>query len=233
MAISPNRLGALDRRRRSGQGCPRGGGARFAEKGGGHAMAAGVTICREKLELFRSLSRRDAWAESVAQARKNARAGHRRPAHGRRLRAATGRETSKRPARSAPATRSRCSPCPNHRINEVNPFGVDHLRVRVQAGDGAKLELVGFRSAQTALGQALGQGEGRARPSGLRAVAGSLGRKTRVSARLVDMALCQPGRSIEQKCERAAGKACHRAEPTSIRPYFARSKPSAETAPIV
>lgn len=155
------------------------------EKGGGHAMAAGVTIKREKLDAFQAFLE-EALAEKVAQARKNTGLS----IDGLLTAGACAPRMVEELEKAGPFGAGNPEPVfalPDHRITEVIPFGADHLRIRVQAGDGAKLELVSFRSAQTALGQALGQGRGRAH------LACSLsldhwGGKPRVSARLVDMA---------------------------------------------
>jgi single-stranded-DNA-specific exonuclease len=157
------------------------------EKGGGHAMAAGVTLRRENLELFRAFLE-ETLANPVARARKNKGLC----IDGLLTAGACAPQLVEAFEKAGPFGAGNPEPVfalPDHRINEVSPFGVDHLRVRVQAGDGVKLELVSFRSAQTALGQALGQARGARAHLACALSLDYWGGKPRVSARLVDMAL--------------------------------------------
>jgi len=155
------------------------------EKGGGHAMAAGVTVRRDKLPAFQAFLE-EALAAPVAQARKGAGLS----IDGLLTAGACTPRLVEEMEKAGPFGSGNPEPVfvlPEHRITEVIPFGADHLRVRAQAGDGSKLELVSFRSAQTTLGQAVAQTRGRAHL----ACALSLdhwGGRPKVSARLVDMA---------------------------------------------
>jgi single-stranded-DNA-specific exonuclease len=162
-------------------------------KGGGHAMAAGVTIERGKLERFKAYLE-DAMAESVAKARANAGLA----VDGLLTASGCTPELVEEIEKAGPFGASNPEPVfvlPEHRILDVTPFGADHLRVRVQSGDGAKLELAAFRAAQGPLGAALSKARsGRAHL----ACALSLdhwGGRPRVNARLLDLAFCQPGRN--------------------------------------
>jgi single-stranded-DNA-specific exonuclease len=158
------------------------------EKGGGHAMAAGVTLKRERLEAFRAFIEATL-AEPVARARKNAGLC----IDGLLTAGACAPPLVEAFEKAGPFGAGNPEPVfalAEHRITEVSPFGADHLRVRVRAGDGAKLELVSFRSAQTALGQALlGQAKGARAHLACALSLDHWGGKPRVSARLVDMAL--------------------------------------------
>jgi single-stranded-DNA-specific exonuclease len=157
------------------------------EKGGGHAMAAGVTVKREKLDVFRAFLE-EVLAEPVARARKGAGLA----IDGLLTAGACAPPLVEAFEKAGPFGAGNPEPVfalPDHRIADVIPFGADHLRVRVQSGDGAKLELVSFRSAQTALGQALGQARGVRAHLACALSLDYWGGKPRVSARLVDMAL--------------------------------------------
>ncbi|MCW2286781.1 single-stranded-DNA-specific exonuclease [Rhodoblastus acidophilus] len=157
------------------------------EKGGGHAMAAGVTVRREKLEAFRAFLE-EALAEKVAQARKSSGLA----IDGLLTAGACAPNFVEAFEKAGPFGAGNPEPVfalPDHRITEVIPFGVDHLRVRVQAGDGAKLELVSFRSAQTVLGQAVAQAKGMRAHLACSLSLDFWGGRPKVSAKLVDMAL--------------------------------------------
>ncbi|MCW2273631.1 single-stranded-DNA-specific exonuclease RecJ [Rhodoblastus acidophilus] len=157
------------------------------EKGGGHAMAAGVTVRREKLDAFRAFLE-ETLAEKVAQARKTSGLA----IDGVLTAGACAPNFVEAFEKAGPFGAGNPEPVfalPDHRITEVIPFGVDHLRVRVQAGDGAKLELVSFRSAQTVLGQAVGQAKGMRAHLACSLSLDFWGGKPKVSAKLVDMAL--------------------------------------------
>ncbi len=82
---------------------------------------------------------------------------------------------------------------PEHKIVDVMPFGADHLRVRVQSGDGAKLELAAFRAASGPLGAALAKGKGERAHLACALSLDHWGGKARVSARLLDLAFCRMG----------------------------------------
>ena len=76
--------------------------------GGGHAMAAGLTVARERAARSREIPRRAHRAAARRRARR-ARARHRRRPGARRRDAGAGRHDRARRARSAPATRCRAS----------------------------------------------------------------------------------------------------------------------------
>ncbi len=160
-------------------------------KGGGHAMAAGVTIRREKLDEFRSYLEA-AMAESVAQARKNAGLA----VDGLLTASACTPNLVEEIEKAGPFGSGNPEPVfilPEHKIIEVIPFGDDHLRIRVQAGDGARLELAAFRAAKGPLGAALAQARGERAHLACTLSLDHWGGKARVKARLVDLAFCLKG----------------------------------------
>ncbi len=122
-------------------------------KGGGHAMAAGATLAKERLGEWRAYLE-EALAAPVARARAEASlhidaavtAG-----------AATA-ELAHRLEAAGPYGSGNPEPVfvlPRHRVTDVMAVGADHLRVRAVAGDGSAIEAIAFRAAGKALGDAL------------------------------------------------------------------------------
>ena len=158
-------------------------------KGGGHAMAAGVTVRRDKLDAFKAYLEQ-AMAEPVAQARKNAGL----KVDGLLTASACTPALVEEIEKAGPFGAGNPEPVfvlPEHKIVEVIPFGADHLRVRVQSGDGAKLELAAFRAASGPLGAALLKGKGERAHLACALSLDHWGGKARVSARLLDLAFCR------------------------------------------
>jgi single-stranded-DNA-specific exonuclease len=161
--------------------------AGIAIKGGGHAMAAGVTLAREKLGDFRAFLE-ERLAAPVASARLDAglvvdaavAAAAATPALVRSIEAA------------GPFGAGNPEPLfalPRHRLTEVFPVGADHLRLRAVAGDGQPIEAIAFRAAGKPLGEGLALAKG-----GLVHLAGTLsinsyGGRERTQLRVVDAAV--------------------------------------------
>ncbi len=129
--------------------------AGLAIKGGGHAMAAGVTLASERLGEWRAFLE-DRLGEAVAKARAGAglavdaalTAKAATPALAHRLEAA------------GPYGSGNPEPMfalPRHRLADVMPVGAggDHLRLKAVAGDGQAIEAMAFRAAGKKLGEAL------------------------------------------------------------------------------
>ncbi len=158
----------------------------LATKGGGHAMAAGVTVSKDRLlELHTHLN------ETLAAQVEKVRAGDALIVDA----ALTGRAIS--PALLAgvglagPFGQGNPEPLfvlPSQQIAHAAIVGVDHIRVRLRSGDGATIDAIAFRSATTELGRLLLHNQGarfhvaaRLSPSFFRGV-------DRVETRIVDMA---------------------------------------------
>ena len=135
----------------------------LALKGGGHAMAAGVTIAREKLGDFRAYLE-GALGSSVERARLGPvllidaalNAGAATPELVNAFEAA------------GPFGQGSPEPIfalPSHRLTDIFPVGVNHLRLRLAALDGRKIEAIAFRAADRPLGEALTQAQGAERAS--------------------------------------------------------------------
>ncbi|MCI4680724.1 single-stranded-DNA-specific exonuclease RecJ [Rhodoblastus acidophilus] len=160
-------------------------------KGGGHAMAAGVTLRRDQIEGFQSFLE-EMLAEPVARARAEAGLA----VDGLLTASACAPALVEEIEKAGPFGSANPEPVfalPEHRINDVQPFGADHLRLRVQAGDGARMEIAAFRVAQSPLGAALAKGRGERAHLACSLTLDHWGGRTKVSARLVDLAFCKPG----------------------------------------
>jgi single-stranded-DNA-specific exonuclease len=163
-------------------------------KGGGHAMAAGITLRKEKLAEFRAYLER-ALAHDVAQAR-----------HVNELlidgavsaRAVTP-ELAKTLDRAGPFGSGNPEPVlalPSHQLIYADEVGQAHLRLRFKSGDGAIVNAMAFRSVGQKLGQALTQNRGQPLH-----VAGSLAidrfqGTERVQLRVLDVALPDQGPAV-------------------------------------
>ncbi len=166
--------------------------AGLAVKGGGHAMAAGVTLAREKLADFR------AFIETALQAQvAAARAGESLLIDAALTAAGAHAELYAALEQAGPFGAGNPEPVfvfPAHRLVDVGEVGQGHLRWRAKAGDGASIEGILFR----AVGEPLGEALKAARGASLH-LAGTLtldrwnGRE-RVQLRLLDFAPVEPGR---------------------------------------
>jgi single-stranded-DNA-specific exonuclease len=156
-------------------------------KGGGHAMAAGLTISAARLDEFKSFLEAKL-APSVASARANdallidavLTAGGATP------------ELIASLAQGGPYGAGNPEPVfalPAHRLVDCSELGSGHIRIRAVADDGASIDGIAFRAASEPLGRAL-----HAERGNLIHLAGSLmldrfGGKERVQLRLIDFAL--------------------------------------------
>jgi single-stranded-DNA-specific exonuclease len=160
-------------------------------KGGGHAMAAGVTLRRAQLPAFQSFLDSHL-AEPVARARANAGLA----VDGLLTAGACAPALVEEIEKAGPFGAGNPEPVfvlPDHRIMDVQPFGGDHMRLRVQAGDGARLEIAAFRATQSQVGAALAHARGERAHLACSLSLDHWGGRMKVSARLVDLAFCEPG----------------------------------------
>ena len=129
-------------------------------KGGGHAMAAGVTLAADQIDAFRAFLHERCGAD-VAAARASA---------GLDIDATLGAAAIE-PAtidlaeRAGPFGSGNPEPVfaiPNHRLLGAVPVGTEHLRLTVAASDGTRLTAMAFRAARSDFGgrlkAAVGQG---------------------------------------------------------------------------
>ena len=132
--------------------------AGVAEKGGGHAMAAGVTLDREQLGAFRDYLN-DHLADAVDRSREEDALIIDGALTGRAVNIALLEKLS----RAGPFGQGNPEPLfvlPNQQVVSVTVVGDRHLRTRLRSGDGATLDAMAFRAAEAPLGQALLKGIG-------------------------------------------------------------------------
>ncbi|MGO3931903.1 single-stranded-DNA-specific exonuclease RecJ [Rhodopseudomonas pseudopalustris] len=160
-------------------------------KGGGHAMAAGVTLRKERLAEFRGWLE-TALAADVAKSR-----------HINEL-LIDGAVSARGVTTEFAATLNRAGPfgagnpepviaLPAHQLIYADEVGQAHLRLRFKSGDGAIVNGIAFRSVGQKLGQALTENRGQSLH-----VAGSLSidrwqGAERVQLRVIDVAVPDPG----------------------------------------
>jgi single-stranded-DNA-specific exonuclease len=119
-------------------------------KGGGHAMAAGITLAPAQVPAFRTfleasldgvVPEEDALFIDAALTAAGADAG-----------------LLDELERAGPFGAGNPEPIfvmPAHRLIDVAPVGNGHIRLRAQAGDGARIDGIAFRAAEEPLGTAL------------------------------------------------------------------------------
>jgi single-stranded-DNA-specific exonuclease len=155
-------------------------------KGGGHAMAAGLTIARDKLVDFRAYLE-ERLGEIVARARANDSLSIDAAVTA----AGATPDLMRMLEQAGPFGQGNPEPVfvlPAHRIARATPVGKGHIKVRAVAGDGSGIDAIAFRAAESPLGQALQKGVGNAVH-----LAGTLsldrwGGSERVQMRIVDVA---------------------------------------------
>jgi single-stranded-DNA-specific exonuclease len=159
-------------------------------KGGGHMMAVGITVARERVSDLKCFLE-----ENLAGPVAAARAGEALLIDA--ALTADGANTNLLAAlrRGGPYGAGNPEPVfalPAHRLVDLADVGNGHMRLRAAAGDGAKIDGIAFRAASEPIGQALRAARGR-----LVHLAGTLandgfGGKDRVQLRLLDLALVGP-----------------------------------------
>lgn len=157
-------------------------------KGGGHAMAAGLTVARGRLGELRSYLE-----EVLAQTVETARAVDETMIDGALSAAGATPELVELIERAGPFGAGNPQPVfafPAHRVVYAEPGSAGQIRVRLRSSDGATISGVVFRAVDTPLGAALLDARGQ-----LMHVAGTLDLdswqgRTQVSLRIVDA--CSP-----------------------------------------
>ena len=159
-------------------------------KGGGHAMAAGITVAKDRLGAFRAYIE-EALRDGVVAARRD-----------RSLRidgAVAGPALTPdfvtTLAKAGPFGAGNPEPVvalPGHVLAYADPVGANHIRVRLRAGDGTMVGGIAFRAAGQPLGRALLDSRGRAvHAAGCIAIDRWQGTE-RVQFRLLDVATATP-----------------------------------------
>ena len=130
----------------------------LAVKGGGHAMAAGVTLSRDKIDGFRAFL--DETLEASVEA---ARLDDALVVDA----AVAGRgvclELLRRVERAGPFGQGNPEPLfalPEQQVTFAQTVGGDHVRARLRSRDGATVDAIAFRALHSPLGDALLRGDG-------------------------------------------------------------------------
>jgi single-stranded-DNA-specific exonuclease len=122
-------------------------------KGGGHAMAAGLTVARGKLETVRAFL-----AARLQEATRFAREAARLDIDGALTPAAVSAELIELLERAGPYGQGNPQPrfaFPAHRVKFAKIMGEAHVRCVLEAGDGSRLDAVAFRAVGQPLGELL------------------------------------------------------------------------------
>jgi single-stranded-DNA-specific exonuclease len=155
-------------------------------KGGGHAMAAGVTLKKDALGAFRAYLE-EALAPSVEVARRD----RALLVDGAVSAGAVNVALCELLARAGPFGAGNPEPVlalPAHTLSFADPVGENHIRARFRSGDGKFVNAIAFRAAATPLGRALLDSRGRAlHAAGTLSVDRWQGEE-RVQMRLIDVA---------------------------------------------
>ena len=163
-------------------------------KGGGHAMAAGVTLKKGALGAFRAYLEATLAADVEAARRDDSLL-----IDGAVSAAGANLELHATIARAGPFGAGNAEPIialPGHTIAYADPVGQAHVRVRLRAGDGAFVNAIAFRAAGQRLGDALLKGRGQSvHVAGCLAVDRWQG-ESRVQMRIIDVAAADPVRRI-------------------------------------
>jgi single-stranded-DNA-specific exonuclease len=159
-------------------------------KGGGHAMAAGLTIARENLGAFRAFLEKE-----LGDLVENARASDSLIIDAAVTARAASAEMISIIERASPFGSGNPEPVfafPSHTVAYADPVGQAHVRVRLRAADGGALNAIAFRALDRPLGQALLASRGQTMH-----IAGSLAidrwqGQERVQLRILDAAPADP-----------------------------------------
>ncbi len=155
-------------------------------KGGGHAMAAGVTLKRDALGPFRAYLE-DRLGAAVAGARRS----DRLLIDGALTAGAANLETVASIGRAGPFGAGNPEPVlvlPGHQLTYVEAAGQSHLRARLRAGDGSTINVIAFRAAGQKLGAALLDNRGRAVHAAGSLAVDRWNGEERMQLRLIDIA---------------------------------------------
>ena len=160
-------------------------------KGGGHAMAAGLTIARERLGAFRAFLEEElGGAVEIARRERALSIDCAISAGGAKA------ELVNEIERAGPFGSGNPEPVfalAGHVVADASVVGAGHVRLRLESGDRSRIEAIAFRAAEGPLGKALLEGRGQRMH-----VAGSLavdnwGGRERVQMRVLDAAPASPG----------------------------------------
>jgi single-stranded-DNA-specific exonuclease len=160
-------------------------------KGGGHPMAAGVTLRRDALGAFRAYLE-DTLAPAVEAARRE----DALLIDGAVTAAAASGDLMATIARAGPFGAYNPEPVialPAHTVAYAEEVGQAHMRARLRAGDGSTIDAIAFRAVGQKLGSALAQSRGRSVHAAGTLCLDRWNGVERVQLRLVDLAPADVG----------------------------------------
>jgi single-stranded-DNA-specific exonuclease len=155
-------------------------------KGGGHAMAAGVTLKKDALGAFRAFLE-DTLAESVELARRDSAL----LIDGAVAAGGFNFSLADLLARAGPFGAGNPEPVlalPSHTLVYADPVGDNHIRARLRSGDGKFVNAIAFRAMGQPLGKALLDNRGRALHAAGHIAVDRWQGEERVQLRLTDLA---------------------------------------------
>jgi len=126
--------------------------AGLIDKGGGHAMAAGLTLALDRLGDFRAFMEQRLAAEVAKAADRSLRIDAALSAGGATL------DLIELLEQAGPYGTGHPAPVfafPAHRVVYADPAGTDHIRLTLAADDGKRIKAVAFRAMGTELGELL------------------------------------------------------------------------------
>ena len=156
-------------------------------KGGGHAMAAGITLAKGGLGAFRAFLE-----ETLAASVEIARRDRSLMIDGAVSAAGVTPALVELLAKAGPYGAGNPEPVlalPNHTLAYVDPVGENHIRARFRSGDGSFVNAIAFRVVCTPLGKALIDNRGRAMHAAGYLTVDRWQGQERVQMRLTDLAL--------------------------------------------
>jgi single-stranded-DNA-specific exonuclease len=155
-------------------------------KGGGHAMAAGVTLKKDALSAFRAFLE-DTLAAPVEAARRDSAL----LIDGAVSAGGFNLSLAELLARAGPFGAGNAEPLlalPAHTLAYADPVGENHIRARLRSGDGKFVNAIAFRAAGQPLGKALLENRGRSVHAAGHIAIDRWQGEERVQFRLVDLA---------------------------------------------
>jgi single-stranded-DNA-specific exonuclease len=134
-------------------------GAGLIVKGGGHGMAAGITVERAKLGELRAFFEERAAADVFRlQGEESLAIDGALAAEGATLSLLDALE------KAGPFGAGHAAPVfalPRHRLADARPVGTNHIRVELQSESGGRIQAIAFRAVDTALGEFLFKNRGK------------------------------------------------------------------------
>jgi single-stranded-DNA-specific exonuclease len=127
-------------------------------KGGGHAMAAGLTVERSKLGALRAF-----FEEKASERVPTLVSSHALKIDGALAASGATVEMFDQLEKAGPFGSGHPQPIfamPAHRLKDARPVGANHIKITLESADGTRLDGIAFRAAETPLGNFLMKSRG-------------------------------------------------------------------------